>query len=316
MQKRLVLPVIICACAVVLATLAYQRSRTDNSTSIVYPGPSMAEPKRIVSLAPNITEILFALGLGSNIVAVSSDSDYPPEASQRKKLGTFWQPNTEAVIAAEPDLVIGLAFAQQEAVAPTLRRLGIAVLTVKIETIAGLFGAISEIGQATGRCQEAEQLVGAIQAELDGLASKLGPTERPKVLWVVQPEPLRVASENTFINEFIALAGGENAIGSTLSQYPQVATEELLTCGAQVIIHSAMGNADIAEQQQRAEHFWARFPLLPAVKNRRIHVVEPDALLRLGPRLGDGVEKLARCLHPQRFASEQQAHRQEVLSND
>jgi iron complex transport system substrate-binding protein len=135
MQKRLVLPVIICACAVVLATLAYKRLRTDNSTPTIYHNASAAQPKRIVSLAPNITEILFALGLGSNIVAVSSDSDYPPEVSQRKKLGTFWQPNTEAVIAAEPDLVIGLAFAQQEAVARTLRRLGISVLTVKIETI-------------------------------------------------------------------------------------------------------------------------------------------------------------------------------------
>jgi len=305
MQKRLVLPVVICACAIVLAALAYQRSVIDNSTPIVRHGYSAAEPARIASLAPNLTEILFALGLGSSVVAVSSDSDYPAEAAQRKKLGTFWQPNTEAVIAAEPDLVVGLAFAQQQAVARTLRRLGISVLTVKIETIADLFAAISEIGQAAGCRQEAEQLVGAIRAELDTLVSKLGSTDRPKVLWVIQLEPFRVASRNTFINELITLAGGENVVGSTSSRYPQVGTEQLLTCGAEVIIHPAMGNADIDRQRREVELFWAKLPGLAAVRNGRIYVVESDVLLRLGPRLCSGIETLARCLHPERFGAEQ-----------
>ena len=103
----------------------HRLSRTSTTTS---------RPERIVSLAPNITEILFELGLGEKIVAVSSDSDYPNEAAEKKKVGTFWQPNTEAVIAAKPDLVITLRTRtnQQKAVADSLRRLGYQVLLLQL----------------------------------------------------------------------------------------------------------------------------------------------------------------------------------------
>lgn len=115
---------------------------------------------------------------------------------------------------------------------------------------------------------------------------------------MVQTEPLRVVGRNTFINELIELAGGENAIGPTIQQYPQIGTEELLTCGAEVIIQSAMGN-NIERQQRIAQTFWGKYPNLPAVKNNRIYVVKPDTILRLGPRLCQGIELIARCLYPQ-----------------
>ena len=103
----------------------------------------------------------------------------------------------------------------------------------------------------------------------------------------------------------IELAGGENAIGPTIGQYPLIGTEELLACGAEVIIQpliksGAMGTSDIGRQQQAAEAFWSKLVSLPAVKNNRIYVVQPDTILRLGPRLPQGVEVIARCLHPGR----------------
>jgi len=254
------------------------------------------KPERIVSLAPNLTEILFALGLGEKVVAVSNDSDYPPEAISKNKVGTFWQPNTETIIASKPDLVITLWFEQQKSVAESLRRLGYPVLTLKIEKIHELLTAIRRIGQATSTEERADQLAKNIKNRLDDLQLKFNSTSKVKVLWVVQVEPLRVAGRNTFVNELIEIAGGENAIGPTIQQYPPIGTEELLACGPETIIQSAMVTSNIPAQQQAAQVLWSRWASLPAVKNNKIYVVEPDTILRLGPRLCQGIELVARCL--------------------
>ena len=289
------------ACLAAFIFISQHQNNTQDKVLKPNSTDSPNKPTRIVSLAPNLTEILFALGLDEEIAAVSSDSDYPPEAAKKSKVGTFWQPNTEAIIASKPDLVITLWFEQQKSVADSLNRLGYEVLTLKIEKIEELLTAIQNIGTATGYRQRSDELAENISTQLDDLKSKLSSTTNVKVLWVVQVEPLRVAGRNTFINELIELAGGENAIGPTISQYPQIGTEELLVCGAQAIIQSAMGKSNISEQQQAAERLWGRWANLPAVKNNRIYVVEPDTTLRLGPRLPQGIEIVARCLHPDVF---------------
>jgi len=289
------------ACLAAFIFISQHQNNTQDKVLKPNSTDSPNKPTRIVSLAPNLTEILFALGLDEEIAAVSSGSDYPPEAAKKSKVGTFWQPNTEAIIASRPDLVITLWFEQQKSVADSLNRLGYEVLTLKIEKIEELLTAIQKIGTATGSRQRSDELAENISTQLDNLKSKLSSTTNVKVLWVVQVEPLRVAGRNTFINELIELAGGENAIGPTISQYPQIGTEELLVCGAQAIIQSAMGKSNISEQQQAAEKFWGRWSSLPAVKNNRIYVVEPDTTLRLGPRLSQGIEIVARCLHPDVF---------------
>ena len=262
---------------------------------------SAVKPDRIVSLAPNLTEILFELGLNQNIVAVSSNSDYPAEAANKIKVGTFWHPDIEAIIACKPDLVITLWFEQQKSVAESLKRLGYRVLTLKIETIEELWTVIEKIGSATDRKQAAYELVNNIKNKLSELRNKTSHTKKIKVLWAFQTEPLRLAGRNTFINELIELAGGENAIGPTIQQYPSISTEELLACEAEVIIQSAMDAANIEKQQKAAELYWQKYPSLPAVKNNRICVLDSDAVLRLGPRLPNGLEIIAGYLHPDIF---------------
>jgi len=304
----LLLPIVIVAGFIVISWYQKLLSPTTGEDEVKHPLISKqksrdkmartGKPQRIVSLAPNITEILFALGLDKEIVAVSSDSDYPAGAANKKKVGTFWQPNTEAVIVSKPDLVITLWFEQQNQVAESLKRLDYPVLTLKIEKIEELLTAIQQIGVATGSKQRAEQLAKDISTQLNELQSKFGSAYKVKVLWVVQPEPLRVAGRNTFVNKLIELAGGENAVGQTIQQYPPIGTEEILTCGAEIIIQSAMGTAGTSEQQKAAEKFWSKFAALPAVKNNRIYVVQPDTVLRLGPRLCQGIELIANCLHP------------------
>jgi iron complex transport system substrate-binding protein len=261
-------------------------------------GIATGSPQRIVTLSPNLTEIAFALGLGDKVVAVSNDCDWPEEAKSKTKVGSFWQPNTEAIIAAKPDLVICEAFPQQKEVAETLKRAKINVSSLHVETINEMLTAITEIGNACDRAGDAQQLVKDINESLNRIRMTYSAPKKVKVLWVVQTEPIRIAGVNTFVNEIIELSGGQNAIAPTADQYPSIGTEEIIGCGAEVIIQSAMSTQDLAQQQTAAEQFWTKFANLPAVKNKRIHVINPDTTLRLGPRLPQGVLTVTRLLHP------------------
>jgi iron complex transport system substrate-binding protein len=263
---------------------------------------SQQQSQRIVSLSPNLTEIVFALGLGDRVVGVSNNCDWPIEAKQKPKMGTFWQPNTEAIIAAKPDLVVCESFPQQKEAAETLKRAGLRVVSLHAESIEELYSAILSIGQGAGCLDKAEPLAAKIKSKLDQIRTKASSAKKVKVLWAVQTEPIRVVGVKTFVNEIIGLAGGQNVIAPTGDQYPSIGTETILASGAEVIIQSAMGTEDITKQQEVADKFWSRYANLPAVKNKKVCVIEADAVLRLGPRLPEGVMAVAKLLHPELFA--------------
>lgn len=273
-------------------------------------------PARIVSLSPNLTEILFAMGLDGRIAAVSSDSDYPPAAAKKQKVGTFWQPNTEAIIAAKPDLVVCESFLQHKEAAETLKRSGLNVLSLRVESVEEIYSAIISIGQAAGCPDKAETLAEKIKSELDQIRAKSLSAKKVKVLWAVQTEPMRVVGVKTFVNEIIDIAGGQNVIAPTGDQYPSVGTEAILTSGAEVIIQSAMGTEDITKQQETAGKFWNRFANLPAVKDKKVYVMEADRVLRLGPRLPEGAMATAKLLHPELFAQPQDPNQEAKRTND
>jgi iron complex transport system substrate-binding protein len=259
------------------------------------------EPSRIVSLAPNLTEILFALGLGDQVVGVTRDSDYPPAALTKAKVGTFWQPSMEAVIATRPDLIVTLAFEQQKELAQRLTRMGYDCLTVNIESMDDLFRAIVSLGAATGAREQARTLAGSIRTEIHRLQALTAGMPPVKVLWVVQREPLRVAGRDTFANELIELGGGENAIGPTLHKYPPLGAEQVIAVGPEVVIEPAMAPGSRSQQRRQSLRYWQRYTNIPAVRNERIYVLDGALVSRLGPRLPVGVEAVARCLRPQLF---------------
>jgi iron complex transport system substrate-binding protein len=257
------------------------------------------QPARIVSMAPNLTEILFALGLGERIIGVTQDSDYPPAALTKPKVGTFWQPNIEAVIATKPDLVVALAFEQQRDLARRLNRIGYDCLAVEIEKIDDLFRAIAAVGKATGAQEQAQELSDRMKAAIHRLQTKTAGLPKAKVLWVVQREPLRVAGRDTFVNEMIELAGGENAIGPTLHKYPPIGAEEVIAAKPDVIVEPAMLPGALDEQRRQAISYWSRYANLPAVVSGRICVIDGDTVSRLGPRLYLGIKEIAKCLRPE-----------------
>ncbi|MEN6429054.1 MAG: helical backbone metal receptor [Phycisphaerales bacterium] len=258
-------------------------------------------PHRIVSMAPNLTEILFALGLGPNLVGVTQDSDYPPAAAKKPSVGTFWQPDIEAIIATRPNLVVTQAFEQHRDLARRLRRMGYGSLVVEVETVAGLFDGILAIGDATETRGRADALCADVRAEIDRLRASTTGMRPVKVLWVVQREPLRVAGRNTFANEMIELAGGENAVGPTLHVYPAIGSEQVIAARPEVIIEPAMLPGMMDRQRQQALAYWNRFENVPAVTDGRVYVIDGDVVSRLSPRLPTAIRTIARCLRPDLF---------------
>jgi iron complex transport system substrate-binding protein len=287
--------IITCWSAAGFAIFDFRQAQDSSDT----PLPTRAN--RIVSLAPNLTEILFALGLEKEIVRVTLYSDYPPAAAKKPKAGTFWQPNIEAIIAARPDLIVTLGFEQQKNLAERLKRINYNCLTVDIEKVNDLFEVVETIGTATGKQYAANELVTNIRDNLVKLSALVGTEDKVRVLWVVQREPLRVAGRDTFVNEMIELAGGENAIGPTLHKYPPIGAEQVIVCGADVIIEPSMQQKDLTAQQNRALQYWSKFENLPAVTNNRIYVIPGDTVSRLGPRLYEAIETIAGCLRPELF---------------
>ncbi|TFG49685.1 MAG: hypothetical protein E4H40_02565 [Candidatus Brocadiia bacterium] len=262
---------------------------------------SAERPLRIVSMAPNITEILFALGLDEEIVGVPFYSNYPPAAMTKPLIGTFWQPNIEAIIAANPDIVFAETFPQHRDAAARLQRMGCKCATVSIEKVPELFQAIEEIAHAVGRELQADELVANINADMKKLSDLLRDRKKPRVLWVVQREPLMVAGRDTFINEMIVLAGGENAMGPTINKYPPIGKELVIASSADVIIEASMRPEGLLLQQQTARQYWSGLNI-SAANNNRIYVIDGDKVSRLGPRLYEGIETIARCLWPELFS--------------
>jgi iron complex transport system substrate-binding protein len=254
---------------------------------------------RIISMAPNLTEILFALGLDEEIVAVAKGSNYPPAAAKKRTVGTFWQPDIEAVLTCRPTLVVTEAFPQQAALAERLKNMGCRTLMLDIETIDQLHKTILAIGDAVDSPEAAQRITARLKQRQTEMAARYAAIrERPKVLWVIQREPLRVAGTKTFPNELIKIAGGVNAIGDTPQQYPPVSAEAVLASLPEVIIETADEAQSLQNQKETAVQFYQRFAGVPAVRGGRIYVLDGDLVSRLGPRLDEGMECVEECLWP------------------
>lgn len=261
------------------------------------PEAAPATETRIIPMAPNLTEILFVLGLDEEIVGVTSDSDWPPRAADKRKVGNFWQPDIEAVLACRPTLVITESFQQHSTLASRLNSIGCKTLVVDVWDMSQFRQAVAAIGAATDRTAQAQQLVERIQQKQAQIAARhANVAKRPKVLWVIQREPLRVAGPKAFATELIETAGGVNVVADTAYQYPPYNAESLLAAAPDVIIEPTEEDVDPQKQLAAARVFYAKYASLPAVCDGRIYVIDADRVSRLGPRLDEGMELVEQCL--------------------
>lgn len=256
-------------------------------------------PQRIISLAPSNTEILFALGLGDQIVGVTSYCDYPPQAKEKEKVGGFSTPDLEKVVALSPDLIVAASIHAPKVI-PELERRGLPVLALAPETIDDVLEAIDLTGQLTGREVQAEALLKDMKRRLEPitkLTARLSHQERPKVFSLLWHDPLRTVGSDTLQSQLVQRAGGENIFGA-LTGYPRVDLEVLLQRDPQLILaqvgHGSAGQApfDWAKGEPRLKE-------TEALKTGRVYPIDSDLVARAGPRLVDGLEEMFRLLHPE-----------------
>ncbi len=261
-------------------------------------------PKRIMSLAPGNTEVLFALGLGDRVVGVTTYCNYPPEAKDKEKVGGFSTPDLEKVVALAPDLILAAPIHEKEVI-PALERHGLTVLALTPETLDEVLEAIELTGTATGTGEAAQQLTGNMKDKMRVISDAtagLSARERPKVFYVVWHEPLMAAGKDTFIDELITRAGGINIIDN-LSQYPTVDLEVVLQNNPDVIIcnsgHGSGGESPIkwAQSEPRLKNVAAR-------QSGRVYEIDGDLVNRAGPRIVDGLEQMLQFLHHGIFLGE------------
>jgi len=253
--------------------------------------------QRVISLAPSVTETLFALGAGDGVVGVSTYCDYPPAVSQIKRVGTFLTPNVEEIVALQPDVIIGVPTPGNEGPVRSLQSLGLNVVIVGGDTMRQMRESIELIAQAIGRAAAGRDLLEQIDSRLAAIQERVRDTPARRVLMVVGQKPLVAVGTGTFQDELIQMAGGINVAGGTGLAWPHLNIERVIAWAPEVIIDTSMGT----EESARTLDFWNQFPSLPAVRDRHVYGYRSYQLLRPGPRIVEALDAMARAIHPERL---------------
>lgn len=256
------------------------------------------EPQRIVSLAPNITEIIFALGEEDRLMGATRYSDFPSQAKKLPKVGSYVHLDLEKIVALKPDLCIAIKDGNPIAVAKRLESLKIPVYAVNPRNLETIMQTVLEIGGLINAQKEAAFLVQDMDLRIQKVKSLVSNVaHRPRVFFQIGVSPIVSVGTDTFIHGLIVLAGGTNLAQGPIS-YPRFSREQVLALSPEVIIITSMARAAVFEQV-KAE--WNKWPDLPAVRDQRIFLEDSNFFDRPTPRLVDGLELLVRLIHPELF---------------
>lgn len=247
-------------------------------------------PQRIISLAPSNTEILFALGLGDEVVAVTMYCDYPAEALDKEKVGDYYGPDIEKIIALQPDLILATDFHRFDLI-PALEQQGFAVFAVAPQTLDDVLESIQKIGEITGREAEASQLVNGMRSKIEEIEEQTKELEqKPSVLYMTWHDPMWTVGRNTWIDELINMAGGMNIFSENFEGGAMVQIEWVVLLDPEIIITSewsydwALNATELASTN--------------ASQTGRIYTFDDDLAQRPGPRLIQGLDWFAYLIHP------------------
>lgn len=257
-----------------------------------------AAPRRIVSLVPGVTEMLFAIGAQDALIGVTDFCDYPPAARRKARVGDMLAPNLETLVSLKPDLVVATRSGNREETFDQLKRLGLPVYLVdEPPEIAGVLRLVISLGRLTGRSEAAAAVSAGLERRITAVRERVAGRPRPRVLYVLWPEPLIVPGRGSLVTELIASAGGESVTADQDQGYPRMSLEAAVGRAPEIIVlarHGARTGASVREQ-------WQRLESLPAIRSGRLYAADGDLLHRYGPRVVDGLELLARLFHPEAF---------------
>jgi iron complex transport system substrate-binding protein len=261
---------------------------------VLFPFP----PKRILSLAPNITEILFTLGLDEEIVGVSIHCNFPEKAKKKVQVGSYISLDFERILSLKPDLTIATGAGNTREMVDRLEKFGFPTYVIFPKNLDGILLSIEHIGQVVDRKKEASRIIQGIERRRERVIALTRDLPRPRVFLQIGEAPIVTVGKGSFGDDLIRLAGGDNVAGDEKKMYPRFGIEEILKRAPEVIVISSMNpKADYGKVLQE----WSRWKTIPAVKDNRIHLIDSDLMDRPSPRIIDGLEEMARILHPERF---------------
>lgn len=266
--------------------------------------PAAAQTPRIVSTAPSVTEMLYALGLGPNVAGVTTFCRFPPEAMKKPKVGTFIQPDFERIVALKPDVVFIIK--NPIDLAAKLRRLGLRTEELNQDSIAGILESIRTIGRVTHRETDAERLATRLHDDLESIRASVRGKKPTSVLFVIDRTPGTLqgmfgAGPGSYLDELLTIAGGRNVLTSTTMLYPKLSLEQILAADPDVIIDMgdySHGRAVSTASQAEKLKLWSKYTTLRAVQSKRVYDVSADHFVVAGPRMVNAAREFKRLLHP------------------
>ena len=258
-------------------------------------------PEKIVSLAPSNTEILYALGLEDRLVGVTEYCNYPEAAQQKPKIGGYSTVDVEKVVAIQPDLILATNIHKDEII-PRLERLNFTVLLIAPQSVSEVLDSINLVGLVAGKTEEASHLTGEMEERIRAVTDKtsaLPGEQRPRVFYVLWYDPISTVGAGTRINDLIVKAGGSNIAGD-LPGYPDMSLEVVISKNPQVII-ADVGHGTNEELNYQYALTEERFKDIDARRNSRVYKINSDLVSRPSPRIIEGLEALAKFIHPELF---------------
>lgn len=295
---RKLIPIILVVILVCAGIYAARQAQTYFGN---HPVQQSAGVKRIVSLAPSVTETVFALGAGDRLVGVTRYCDYPPEAKKIAKVGGYIDPSFEAIARLKPDIVIVTTGNNDNA--KKLGELGIRVLEVDHNTIEGIIDSIDETGHAVGADKKADEMVSDIRGRIDEVKRRTNGLKRPSVMISIGRSmgggvgEIYAAGKDNFYDEIIGIAGGRNAYDSKIAKTPSLSGEGVTRLNPDIIIDLAPDKD--SKEAEKSINEWNTLPHVSAVKNKRVYALTGDYVVVPGPRFIDILEDAAKVIHPE-----------------
>ena len=262
---------------------------------------SQSSPRRIISLVPNVTEILFAIGAGPQVVAVSNYDVEPPEVRSLPTVGALLDPDTEKIISLKPDLVI--TYGSQTDLQSQLKSPNIPFFDYRHAGLDHIMVTMRALGARTGHAAQAEKVASALQASIDAIRKRVAGKPRPKTLLVFGREPgslrnIYASAGRGFLHDMLVVAGGQDVLQDVDKESAQVSTEMILARAPEVIIELNAANRLNDADLKKVVDPWMTLSSVPAVKNKRVVILLGPGLTVPGPRVIDGIEQMAKALHP------------------
>jgi len=256
---------------------------------------------RIVSLVPALTEMLFAIGAGPQVIAISSYDEFPPEVTSLPRVGALLDPDMERILALRPDLVV--SYGSQTDVQAQLARAKIRVFSYKHAGLAGVFTTLKDLGAAVGRPAESDNLARQIRTGLDAIQARVRGRPQPRTLLVFERDPaslrgVYVSGGVGFLHDMLGIAGGVNVFADVARESVQPSIETMLARAPEVILEVRATGLLAATDIAQARRVWGALGAMPAVKQGRIEILTGEHLVVPGPRVVQATAAFARALHP------------------